>query len=477
MLKFTGLTRRWVMKTPGFISILLIVLTSLSCVLVYRYYYKTVSALLDSRDSNMLFSYFNLYSGSTDESFAVASREFLESFDARDKMSVWIFNKDGRVIMTSDGFEIGEEVPIPDYLSAVESKSGRGDFTGRIETGEKVMAMTVLLSPVADGSAAAIRYMISLQDIDHTIAGLIVMLLSLCLLMIFTTIFPGAVFLNKIAGAINNITDASNKISQGEFGEGICSYRFNDEIGSLQSAINNMVVEINAADRMKNDFISTISHELRTPLTAIKGWGETIQQIGESDPALTKRGVEVIISESSRLTGIVEELLDFSRIESGRMSLRMEKLDVLAELDETVFTFKERAIREGKELIYNVPNLPAPMNADSGRITQAFVNIIDNALKYTKQGGKIQIEAEMVEPSALEISVSDNGYGISEEDLPRVKEKFFKTAASVGGSGIGLAVADEIIKLHGGELLVNSILGTGTTVTVRLPIEELPVAG
>ena len=119
--------------------------------------------------------------------------------------------------------------------------------------------------------------------------------------------------------------------------------KYDDEIGNLCDSINTMAEEISTTDKMKNDFISTISHELRTPLTSIKGWGETLM-LGTDDSVdeLTRKGLQVIVKEAGRLEGFVEELLDFSRLQSGRMNLRLAKTDLFAELDETVFTFRER---------------------------------------------------------------------------------------------------------------------------------------
>ena len=283
----------------------------------------------------------------------------------------------------------------------------------------------------------------------------------------------GLVFTRSIVRPLRNIGNVAGKVADGDLSARIENYKYDDEIGELCGKINNMIDELNDADRLKNDFISTISHELRTPLTSIKGWGETLMQVGDTDPALTKRGMSVIISEASRLSGMVEELLDFSKIQSNRMNLQLKKIDVLAELDETVFTFRERAIKEGIEIIYNAPELPAPMEADEDRIRQVFINIFDNAIKYNYHGGRVIVLAQITSPTVLEISISDTGRGISPENLPRVKEKFYKTDNTVAGSGIGLAVADEIVKLHGGTLNIDSILNEGTTVTITLPIEAV----
>ena len=265
--------------------------------------------------------------------------------------------------------------------------------------------------------------------------------------------------------------DATRKYAKGDF-----SFELDDfgskELNELGESIKYMISEIKDADRMKNDFISTISHELRTPLTAIKGWGETMLQIGPNDEELSKKGMNVIIGESQRLTELVEELLDFSRIQNGALKMRIEKMDILAELDEAVFVFRDRAKREGKELIYNAPEEPAPALGDANRITQVFSNILDNAIKYTSEGGKISVLATFGEDNTIVITVTDTGCGISEEDLPKVKEKFYKTNNTVRGSGIGLAVADEIIKQHNGKLDIYSVLSKGTSVKITIPIDK-----
>ncbi|MEG1819711.1 MAG: HAMP domain-containing sensor histidine kinase, partial [Oscillospiraceae bacterium] len=278
------------------------------------------------------------------------------------------------------------------------------------------------------------------------------------------------------------INETARQIAKGELGARIESRQFDDEIGELCETINYMASEISATDKMRNDFISTVSHEMRTPLTAIKGWGETLLQIEDTDPALTKRGIEVIINESTRLTGVVEDLLDLSRLMNGRFSFRVEKIDVLAELDEAAFVFKDRSMREGIELIYNVPHTPAPMDGDANRIKQVFVNILDNAFKYTKQGGKITVFAEIIDEKVedghctLKIYVQDTGCGIAKEDLPRIREKFYKSNISVRGAGIGLAVCEEIMKLHNGNFEIDSEIDKGTLVTLCLPIDKVELS-
>ena len=235
-----------------------------------------------------------------------------------------------------------------------------------------------------------------------------------------------------------------------------------------------MAQELGAAERMKNDFISSVSHELRTPLTAIKGWAETMQ-VSEDNPAVMKKGVAIIAKESERLSGLVEELLDFSRIQSGRMTLMMDKVDLLAELDEAVYMFSDRAARGHIALKCDEPENLSPVWGDRNRLRQVFVNILENAIKYSDEGGLVHVTASE-EEGKLVIQIADQGCGIASDDLPRVKEKFYKANMTRGGSGIGLAVADEIIRLHNGSLEISSALGCGTTVTIQLPKMHAPAA-
>lgn len=197
----------------------------------------------------------------------------------------------------------------------------------------------------------------------------------------------------------------------------------------------------------------------------------------DSVDELTRKGLQVIVKEAGRLEGFVEELLDFSRLQSGRMNLRLAKTDLFAELDETVFTFRERALRDGIEVKYSIPEVPAIANADANRLKQVFMNILDNALKYSRSPSKIFVKAEFTKldnQNFVKIAIADQGCGISKEDLPHVKEKFYKANVSVRGSGIGLAVTNEIVNLHHGKLEIDSKEGKGTLVTIYLPVENSP---
>ncbi len=473
--KFEGLTKRWLTNIVGIIFILLIIVFVVASFSIKTFYYNSVESILNSGSSSWAVNYFasNLDSGTSLESSAA---QFIDSYSYKDKTTVWVINNEGTVIASSDGF-INNSEKMPDYESAVSNTKGTGKYIGKINGSEKIMAVTRVIQNANKTNVGAVRVMTSLEKIDSQIFSFILLIFFAIIGVFIIIILSNVFFIRSIVFPIREITDTTKAISNGNMDVRIEKH-YDDEIGDLCDSINSMAAEISTADKMKNDFISTISHELRTPLTSIKGWGETLAfGYDENRDELTTKGLQVIVNEAGRLEGFVEELLDFSRLQSGRMTLRLAKTDIFAELDETVFTFRERAMREGIEVKYSIPDLPAPANADANRLKQVFMNILDNALKYSRPKSKIFVKAEfssLDNDSAVKISIVDQGCGISKEDLPHVMEKFYKANVSVRGSGIGLAVTNEIINLHKGKLEIDSEEGTGTLVTIYLPIESAP---
>jgi signal transduction histidine kinase len=253
----------------------------------------------------------------------------------------------------------------------------------------------------------------------------------------------------------------------GDFSEKI-TMTSQDEISQLGDALNRMADALKTADDMKNEFISSVSHELRTPLTAIKGWAETINYDTELSPS-SARGIKIIMDEAERLKDMVEELLDFSRMQTGHFSLSFSLVDILAELGDAVMMYSQKAKKEGINLVYTEPkdNLPF-VNGDKNRIRQVFINILDNAVKYSERGGCVTVEA-ITRNGRIEVIVNDMGCGVSEENLPKIKTKFFRANLTKRGSGIGLAVANEIVEMHNGTLNITSKEGVGTTVVIAIP--------
>ncbi len=464
-----GITKRWVLNTFAVILIILCILIIAFALIVQNFYYNGIRQTLGGRASELV----NIYSDYND-SFIDTAREYVENFPDKELMELMVINKDGKAVINSTGFSPDNSESMIDYERALSSPEHYGDWHGDISSGENVMALTRVITDSNDNPVGAIRYVVSLEEADRKIFIAISAVCLVGLLIMFFIFISSTYFLSSIVRPVREISDTAKKIAQGDFNARIDKF-YDDEIGDLCDTINYMAGELGTADKMKNDFISSVSHELRTPLTAIKGWAETMQLDGFQDKLTLQKGMNIIIKETERLGGIVEEVLDFSRIQQDRMVLIIDRVDLIAELDESIYMLKERANRENKHIIYEAPEMLPIIVGDRNRLRQVFINVIDNALKYSSSDGVVNITADADEDN-ITITVADNGCGISAEDLPKVKQKFYKANQTVRGSGIGLAVVDEIIKLHHGILDIDSTEGVGTTVTITLPVikEEQP---
>ncbi|MGN1039054.1 MAG: sensor histidine kinase, partial [Oscillospiraceae bacterium] len=315
--------------------------------------------------------------------------------------------------------------------------------------------------------------MVLIDDINAEIKLLMVVLITIMIAILIFVVISNTYFTNSIVNTIWTISRTTNKIAKGDFKTRVIK-RSNDEVGELCDAINNMAEELGENERMKNGFISSISHELRTPLTAIKGWAETLESSSNNEE-IAQKGLNIIVSEADRLSAMVEELLDFSRFQRMDSTINCENLDIIAIIADVVLMFGDKAKREGKSLNWSGFDQQVIISVDQSRIKQVLINVIDNALKYTETGGIINVSAffkTLSEQQYIVIKISDNGCGIKEEDLDKVKTKFFKANYTKRGSGIGLAVADEIVRLHRGQLNVESVENQGTSVELMLPVLE-----
>ncbi len=469
-----GITRRWIFSTM-LLMVLIIIL------IVTGLVYGTVCLFNNEVERTLTYageeltSVFENYEADNSTAFSSGAAAYVENFRHKEEMEAMVLNSTGRIVLTSTGFSYDENEDTKDFEAAKNSKSGAAFTSTYTVSGEPVTTYVRTIKNHNGYTVGALRYVVSTADISNRVILISAIIIFAGLLILFIIIFSGAHFVRSIVAPVRELTETANKIAHGDFSTKI-EKRNNDEIGELSDSINNMAKDLEATEQMKNDFISRVSHELRTPLTAIKGWAETMQLSGRKklDRKTFNKGMGVIIKESGRLTGIVEELLDFSRIQTGRMVLINEKLDILAELDEVIYMLKDRAVNEGKHLIYDEPvEIYPPVYGDRNRLKQVFINVIDNALKYTPADGVVAIEIiydKKSGPDNITITITDTGCGIPAEDLPKVKEKFYKANQKVNGSGIGLAVADEIIQLHKGTLEIESGVGVGTTVTITLPV-------
>ena len=459
------ITKRWLFNSFGIILLILIAIEILSAYGFKSYYYSGVRQTVASR-ADLVEGLLKKYAQYESADYTTEVRGLIENFEDKDKMEIMALNVDGGILLSSSGFEATRTLYMPDFQQALESENGEGYFQGTLY-GEKILALTRIFQ-VSDEEIFAIRYVTSLARVDQQIISLVAIITVFGMAIIFFVVLSSSYFINSIVVPLGKVGQTARKIAQGDFSIRL-EKENDDEIGELCEVINYMAGELSKAEQLKNDFISSVSHELRTPLTAIKGWAETLSGEEKPDRETMQKGMAVIGKETERLSGMVEELLDFSRIQSGRMAMVMDRMDLVAELDDAVLMFGQRAAREKISLLYEEPEELIVVIGDHNRLKQVFVNILDNALKHTAAGGEIAVHVQHT-GEAASVVIADTGEGIKPEDLPQVKTKFYKGDSTKRGSGIGLAVADEIVNRHGGSLEIESFDQKGTTDTIILPL-------
>lgn len=465
-----SITRRWVFNNLGVVVLALLVIDMAIIFTVQTYFYNSAKQYLISK-LNAVTSVLTVHSQDSSANFSAEMRNMLETFNEKDKIELMAINSKGRVVLTSSGFTPDAVDVMPDYEQAMSADT-EASYIGKLSSGEKILAVSAPISSM-NSEFSSVRMVTSLTEIDNTIKSYTIAVMTICAVIIFIIIITGLYFAGSIVRPIRQISSIARKFAMGDFSVRI-ENNSNDEIGDLCTAINHMADELSNAEAMKNEFISSVSHELRTPLTAIKGWAETLMIDGGGSPETMKKGVGVIVNETERLSQMVEELLDFSRMQNGHFTLQMANMDILAELGDAVLIYSDKARRESKEIIYNEPEMLPIVFGDKNRIRQVFINVIDNAVKYSSAGDTVTIKA-FEENGKIIVSVADTGVGIKESDLAKVKTKFYKANHTRRGSGIGLAVADEIVTMHGGSMdIASEGEGLGTTVTITLPTVDSP---
>ncbi|MBQ7094878.1 MAG: HAMP domain-containing histidine kinase [Clostridia bacterium] len=465
---FTGITRRWLINVFG-VTLLVVVLifTVMGAIIQNFYYNNCISTLKASGD--YMSKYFERYIYPEYRSISAGLMAMVEDFEDKSIMEMQVASMSGSIAYSSTGFEMDSLYETNDLLQARGGKTAH--WIGKYQpSGEQVVSVSMPLYTDDGIQVGTLRMMSSLKAVDRTLMHINWMIVGIGFFIVILTAFTGTYFIKSIVLPVGFINDTALEIAKGNMTARVKFEEKNDEIGRLGQTINTMAEELSQTERLKNEFISSISHELRTPLTAIRGWTETMLAGAENMDGTTKRGVEIIYSETERLSKMVEELLDMSRLQNGSMKLSVEQTDLLAEFEETVFMMCERAKSEDILIEYIPEEADIPALVDKDRVKQVFFNVIDNAIKHSHAGGRIEIAARVEEQRALFI-VEDHGEGISAEDLPHIKDMFYKGSSQKRGSGIGLGVSDEIMQLHGGSLEIESTLNVGTVVTISFPIE------
>ena len=465
-----GLRRRWMMSSMSIVVTVMLLACGVFSASVANYYYSTVQNAMTAQ-AKALIGFMNRSGVSSYDEYYAMAYNYAQGFADKDKIELQFIDANGKIETSSYNLTAGLSPGTSDIVTAL--KTGNvGIFSGHDpHTHEKIISVSCPLT--FDGTpVGAMRYVTSARLIDRQIGWNCALIFGVGLVMLVVVFISNMVFIRTIVEPVAEVTEAVQHISSGSYGLQIENI-YKEEIGDLVNSINEMSMKISQNEKMQREFISSVSHDLRTPLTAINGWGETLLGDTSNDPVQLRRGVGIILKESRRLTNMVEELLQFSRMQDGRFTLELEPVDIQAEFEDAVFTYRELFRQDGIEVHYDDGGLEEfpVIEGDPERLKQVFCNVLDNAAKHGGSGGRIDT-AIRVGTEMVVLSVRDYGPGIPEAELPFIKQKFYKGSSKARGSGIGLAVVEEIITRHGGRFDIGNAEGGGCIVELYLPLKQ-----
>ena len=455
---------RWLLNTLAVTLVVVAIVVSAFSLAMYSYYTSTILATLESKAQTAA----GMFRNYTETTYLSTARQFINQFEEKTVIEVQILSGSGRVLMSSMMDISGASTHSPDVAAAISEKKVRTHIGQDPDTGDEVISASapVVYNGVVVG---VVRMVTSLRQVHAQMVRIVAVTSSVGLVILFIMGLCASYFIRSVLDPVIRVTETAKRIAAGSYGVQM-EKKSDDEMGELVDSINDMSMKIDQAERTQSEFISSVSHELRTPLTAINGWAETLYNGEVRDAADVKKGMAIIVSEAQRLTRMVEELLEFSRMETGRFNLSVEPIDILAELEDAVYTYREFFRRKGLELAYTECEEELPIiSGDPERLRQVFCNLLDNADKHGGSGGQVEVSVGR-EEDQVAIRIRDHGPGVPEEELPFIKYKFYKGSSKARGSGIGLAVCDEIVNSHNGSLDIGNASGGGCVVTIRLPI-------
>ena len=469
--KLFGIQKRWMLNNVSVVLVLILLAVLITSVVFSIYYYSNVESGLVAKAKTTTDFFGNYISQSYNEYYQ-SCIAYANSFEEKNTLELQFINTRGGIVASSYGQWAGGYPGTEDIADAIATQKIATYSGVNPSTGERIMAVSSPMIYTNGEVIGVLRYVTSLRLVDRQVVFVIAASVLVGFVVVLLVIFNSRFFIRSIIGPVQEINATAKRIAAGSYGVQI-QKRYDDEIGELADTINDMSIKIGQSEKTQTEFISSISHELRTPLTAITGWGETLLAADSFDPVQTRRGIQTILRETSRLTEMVMELLDFTKLQDGRFTLSVEPSDIRAEFEDTVFMYGSRLKQEGIVLNYieNDEDIPEIV-CDPQRMRQVFLNILDNAAKHGGEGGRIDASIHL-EGSFVVVRIRDYGAGIPEGELPHVKMKFYKGSSKARGSGIGLAVCDEIVAMHNGSLELENAAGGGTQVTIRLPAGEL----
>ncbi|MHB1355604.1 MAG: ATP-binding protein [Anaerolineae bacterium] len=383
-----------------------------------------------------------------------------------------ILDAAGRVVVDSvpsaQGMSLAGDPLVADALAGKQTSQVEGTGGGA--------TMSLALPWQTEGRTIGVIYLTQpLRDVTAVLHDLRLLWLLATVFALVLTVGAGFVLSGAITRPLSSLTNAARAVADGKLDLQV-PVQSGDELGQLSAAFNTMTGRLHASRQAQRDLVADVSHELRTPLTTVKGMIETLRDGAVDDLQVRDRFLASVDGETDRMIRLVNDLLLLSRADSNALNLHLGSFDIGTVITQTIERLRPLADRKRVALLFNAPDGTLPVWADEDRVELVLVNLVDNAIKYSRVGGIVTVSSYRAQDNIAQVKVTDEGVGISHEALLRIGERFYRVdkarSREEGGNGLGLAIARALVEAHGGQLTLQSEEGHGTTVTFTLPLSE-----
>jgi signal transduction histidine kinase len=364
--------------------------------------------------------------------------------------------------------------------------SGRGTHARRSDTtGRRTVYLALRVTPPGSAHPSIVRLGLPLTLLEQRVRDLQRTLAIAFGVAFIVSVTVSFLIARGLTRPLQDMAAVARQLAGGALGQRVQT-RSNDEVGVLAATLNQMadqmdrdITALRRLEQVRKDFVANVSHELRTPLTSIKGYVEALLDGAKDNPDEAVRFLQIILRQSDRLNLILEDLLQLSQIESGLVRFKREPVHLGSLIERTLPLIKPLADKKRQSLTVAVPPDLPPVSGDEDRLVQVLTNLLDNAIKYTPEGGAISITGVVAaqpsdSPAQVELSIADTGIGIPEADRPRVFERFYRVdkarSREMGGTGLGLSIVKHIVEGHAGRIWVEGVQPAGSRFVLRLPI-------
>jgi len=381
-----------------------------------------------------------------------------------------IFDKNGKLLCPNDGY--GESVSYAKIAKTLEKKLGDGNGPVVFETeDEYVYAVRVSYF----GSDGYLYVYESMDLVDNVAREMVLKTVMTAIFVLLLTFAVSSGISGWLTKPITEMTEKAKLFAEGNFGVDFRGGDYGSEMVELANTLNFARDEIFKADRMQKELIANVSHDFKTPLTMIKAYSSMIKEISGENPEKRNKHAQVIIDEADRLTSLVEDLLDLSKLRAGINEIKPTQFDLSAYTYEVLERFAYLQETQGFDLRAEIEDGVWTF-ADEKKIGQVLYNLIGNAVNYTGEDKKVVVRVEKRSETTAYFAVSDTGAGIPEEELPTIWERYYRSSEMhkrpVKGTGLGLSIVKVILEMHGFEFGVKSEVGKGSTFYVLFPLRK-----